>query len=236
MAKQSKEEIKNKVGRPRLLSSPEEFWDLFQRYKMQNEELSIKGFEKFGKEVIGNIDRYFNKPYPKEFTEVVYKVKEVIYENKISLYKRGRLTHSKVAREIKSRGLNLDKAFKDIIKEVVNNQFEIHNGLLTVSDSFLKKKNHMASHIMYKKIPDTIYVLNINGSNLYKIGITQNIKRRINDIRASMPFSIDLIIAKKSLFAFDLEQSIHEYYKEYHVKNEWFKITNTKELLAMINK
>jgi SMC interacting uncharacterized protein involved in chromosome segregation len=240
MAKKvNKEEPKNKVGRPRLLSSPQELWDLFERYKMQNEEISIKGFENYSKGVIGNIDRYFNKPYPESFTEVILKVKEAIYENKVALYKRGKLPHSKIVRESKARGLTLDKSistFKEIIKEVVNNQFEIENGLLTVSDSFLKKKNAQSTNLVSKKIPDTIYVLNINGSNLYKIGVSQNIKRRINDIRASMPFSIDLIIAKKSLFAFDLEQKIHQHYKDYHVKNEWFKITNTKELLAMINK
>jgi len=38
------------------------------------------------------------------------------------------------------------------------------------------------------------------------------------------------------LFAIELEQSLHEEYKDFHIKNEWFKINNISDVLNKINK
>ena len=128
------------------------------------------------------------------------------------------------------KGLNLNHG-QSVLQSWDNNQFEIENGLLTVSDKFLKNKSEQAKRIKNKTIPDAIYVININGTNIYKIGVSQNHKRRIKDIRHSMPFNIDVLLIKKSLFAYELEQLTHEEYKEYHIKNEWFKINDIEKLL-----
>jgi hypothetical protein len=128
------------------------------------------------------------------------------------------------------KSLNLNKG-QSVLQSWDNNQFEIENGLLTVNDKFLKNKSEQSKHTMWESNPDTIYVININGTNIYKIGISKNHKRRIKDIRQSMPFNIDVLLIKKSLFAYELEQSIHEEYKDYHIKNEWFKINDIKKLL-----
>jgi hypothetical protein len=225
------------MGKNKYVDSPEKLWELFLEYKNNNEEISIDGFQLFCKKTIGDIKTYFYKSSYANYQDVIQKIKDNIFDFKLELYNSGKLKPQKIVRDAKSRGIKLKKAkfFKEITNADVN-QFEIQDGLLTISDTFLKKKNASANHKMNKTIPDTLYVLNISGTNIYKIGITQNYKRRIHDIRSVIPFSVDVVLLKKCLLPFELEQSIHEYYKDYHIKNEWFKINNVKELLDKINR
>jgi hypothetical protein len=109
MAKQSKEEIKNKVGRPRLLSSPEEFWDLFERYvewtKLNpvikrelsgrtgqvveipiDRPLTIDGFLSFCWGRVGNVEHYLlntNGAYS-DFLSISIRIKSEIRDNQVS--------------------------------------------------------------------------------------------------------------------------------------------------------
>ena len=221
----------------KYIETPEKMWELFKAYESTTKDITIDGFQKFTKNLIGCSKRYFYGLNYAEFKPIIEKIKDYIFEFKLSEYKKGNIHHQKIIREASLRGITLNNSKQNsIIKNVKNNQFEIQNGVLTVSDTFLKKKSHTANHKMNKTIPDAIYVLNINGTNIYKIGVSQNHKRRIEDIRAAIPFSVDILLVKKCLFAIELEQSLHEEYKDFHIKNEWFKINNINDVLNKINK
>jgi hypothetical protein len=110
MAKKvNKEEPKNKVGRPRLLSSPEELWDLFERYiewtKLNpvikrelsgrtgevveipiDRPLTIDGFLSFCWGRVGDIDAYFWNKDEKysEFSAITTYIRKQIRDNQIS--------------------------------------------------------------------------------------------------------------------------------------------------------
>jgi hypothetical protein len=110
MAKKvNKEEPKNKVGRPRLLSSPEELWDLFERYiewtKLNpvikrelsgrtgevveipiDRPLTIDGFLSFCWGRVGDINRYFYNIDGEfqDFVSISIRIKSQIRENQIS--------------------------------------------------------------------------------------------------------------------------------------------------------
>jgi hypothetical protein len=103
------EQMKNKVGRPRLLQSPDQMWDLFERYiewaRMNpvikrelsgrtgevveipiDRPLTIDGFLTFCWNKLGDIDAYmWNKDgaYP-DFSAISTRIKKEIRDNQIA--------------------------------------------------------------------------------------------------------------------------------------------------------
>lgn len=80
-----------------------------------------------------------------------------------------------------------------------------------------------------KKFKDNnIYILNIRGTNYYKIGVSNNTHRRYKDIRSSMPFDVDIVFDYATHNAYDFECEIHSYLSEYYIQREWFKLTDAQ--------
>jgi hypothetical protein len=208
-------------------------WELFVDYRKDNNEITIKGFHTFCKQVIGSIGEYFHPSTHTEFNEVAELIKDEIFKSKLALYKKGLLQHQKICKEAKARNVSIKESYKFIGKSN-KNQFVIEDGLISIKNNLLKKKTHTAKSITNDKAPDTIYVLNIEGTNIYKIGTSQNVNRRIRDICASNPFHVDIIHIQKILFAYEVEQSIHELIDECHIKNEWFKIKDIDKIINII--
>lgn len=223
------------MGRRKNIRTPEQLWDLFECYCEIVDEYSIIGFQNFCSKTIGNVKMYFHPSTHTDFNNVVSLIKDEIYKNKVELYKKGLISHNKICKEAKKRGDDLGKKPLKIEKSN-ESQFAIENGLLSVKDKYLNKKHHSSKTLTSSKTPDTIYILNIQGSNIYKIGTSQNVRRRIKDICSSNPFVIDIIFVQKLLFAFEVEQSIHNLIEEFHIKNEWFKINDIDEIIDLIKK
>ena len=221
------------MAKHKYIQTPEIMWELFEEYKNNNKDISIKGFQKFCKNIIGCVQKYFFPKYYIEFNDIIEKIKTEIFNHKLEKYNLGKLHHQKLCRDASIRGIKLNQTFQFV--DTTENQFEIQNGIITIKDSFLKKKSHTAYHKMSIKIPDTIYILNVSGTNIYKIGVTQNYNRRIKDLQSATPFIIDVILIKKVLFAYELEQSIHEEIKHLHIKNEWFKINDIQYIINKIH-
>ena len=208
-------------------------WELFVEYKNENDEISINGFQDFCKKTIGEVKHYFHKSTHESFNDVVRVIKDEVFKSKLNLYKQGKIHHQKICREASERGIDLAKTPLNIGK-TNKNQFIVEDGKLSIKDEFLKKKSHTAKLLISKKAPNSIYVLNIEGTNIYKIGTSQNTNRRIKDICASIPFHVDIIHVQKVMFAYELEQSIHEQIDHLHVKNEWFKIKDINRIINII--
>lgn len=111
------------------------------------------------------------------------------------------------------------------------------NGLVTVQDCSLgiKQKSIIGRNSTYSHKADFIYLIQMTGTNIFKIGVTSNLKKRLSRINSVIPFNIDVVLLRRINGAFELEQSIHEKIKHRHVNNEWFKIDDINEIIKLIN-
>tara|TARA_R110002153_G_scaffold13130_6_gene49088 strand:+ start:583 stop:1140 length:558 start_codon:yes stop_codon:yes gene_type:complete len=82
-----------------------------------------------------------------------------------------------------------------------------------------------ASKVNKKRFPNSnIYVLKIENKDLYKIGVSQNVNRRLRDISNSMPFNVSIELNKSVEDAYGLENILHNEFKNKYIKNEWFNL------------
>lgn len=68
----------------------------------------------------------------------------------------------------------------------------------------------------------SLYILNLVGTDYYKIGVSQNVKRRVRDLQSATPFDLNILIDFEVVNAYHLETQIHEKLKYFYVKSEWF--------------
>ena len=82
--------------------------------------------------------------------------------------------------------------------------------------------------IKWKKENGCVYFFKHKGLEPIKVGfsINDDPKRRFKEFRTFAPFGGELIAFEKSSMAFDLEQGIHDKYKEKRLKGEWFLLTD----------
>lgn len=117
---------------------------------------------------------------------------------------------------------------------------------LVLDAAFLKSKElpkgvdyyrlNCARETNKKRFPNSsIYILNIEGSNYYKIGVSQNVKRRVSDISSAMPFKVVVLYNQKEDKAYDKEEYLHQLFAERYVKSEWFNLTDDDVYLLMSN-
>lgn len=90
-----------------------------------------------------------------------------------------------------------------------------------------RKKNDIRT----KKI-GFIYLVEAEGLNRYKIGITGNVKDRIKRIQTSSPVKVNLITSSERVDFKELEIELHEDYRKNRVIGEWFEL-NQEELEAI---
>src|SRR5947209_20485807 len=72
-----------------------------------------------------------------------------------------------------------------------------------------------------------VYIFHIIGMDLYKIGWSRDISRRLEDVSKAMPFEVEQIAAwEQSEVAVVLESRLHNLFPEKRVKREWFRLTD----------
>lgn len=67
-----------------------------------------------------------------------------------------------------------------------------------------------------------VYVIKVQDTNQYKIGMTTNLARRIKQIRASNPFNVKLVYFVATEHYRSLEVHLHKLFKGYRGIGEWF--------------
>ena len=65
------------------------------------------------------------------------------------------------------------------------------------------------------------YVYLLRCGEFYKIGYSKCVEQRIQQLDVR-PYKIKLLMKWKSDVAYDVEQILHEIYKQYRVDNEWY--------------
>ena len=73
---------------------------------------------------------------------------------------------------------------------------------------------------------DDRYIYLVSSGEHQKIGIAANVKSRLSNLQTSVPFELKLIATYKPLNipANKIEKNLHELYKDFSVRGEWFKM------------
>tara|TARA_R110000824_G_scaffold41914_3_gene124130 strand:+ start:242 stop:721 length:480 start_codon:yes stop_codon:yes gene_type:complete len=74
-----------------------------------------------------------------------------------------------------------------------------------------------------KKLDGYVYILDIEGFNYYKVGLSRNVPSRKKAIQTLVPFDISIVRAIYVDNCKAIEQEIHERLKDYRFKGEWFE-------------
>jgi hypothetical protein len=81
-----------------------------------------------------------------------------------------------------------------------------------------------------------IYIIKLKGFDIYKIGVSNNPKRRIKDLDSANPFGVDVICLEKFKNVYNFEECIHDSFEPNLLRKEWYKILpeDMKTLIADI--
>ena len=105
--------------------------------------------------------------------------------------------------------------------------------LIVNSDEYNKAYARI-KHNKNRSKSDTLYM--IKCADHIKIGITNDVNKRLTSIRTSTPFEVTLVASWKFCenSVYSIEQYIHKKYKDSNVKLEWFKLTE-KQVLEIVS-
>ena len=80
-----------------------------------------------------------------------------------------------------------------------------------------------ARKVNSKRFPNgNLYIIRLQGLDIYKFGVSQNIKRRMRDLQSSNPFTINILYSQFYKEVYHLEDLVFKTFKENIIKGEWF--------------
>lgn len=98
------------------------------------------------------------------------------------------------------------------------------HGYETGIDNFKK-------YILEDKAPRYLYVIRCVNTNYYKIGITNDLNKRLQTLQTGCPYELILILFSEpeleDMYASEivyLERFLHRNYKELRVRGEWYEL------------
>ena len=89
---------------------------------------------------------------------------------------------------------------------------------LTLDDFSTSYSNRMSRKSTH------VYLIKQENSNMYKIGITNNVKKRTSSIQTSNPNPLFLEHSGKVSNAKELERKLHSHFKRQKINREWFRL------------
>lgn len=69
---------------------------------------------------------------------------------------------------------------------------------------------------------DQVYVLRLGDTDYFKVGVTQDMVKRLASLQTGSPFELSVVRLYETDAAYKLEQDVHSLLKAYRVRNEWF--------------
>jgi predicted GIY-YIG superfamily endonuclease len=77
-----------------------------------------------------------------------------------------------------------------------------------------------------KKFPDGyIYFIRLQDQNIYKLGVSQNPRRRLRDIDSYLPFDFQILSLHFFKNVYDIEERIAKTIKAKKIKREWYSLS-----------
>ena len=89
-----------------------------------------------------------------------------------------------------------------------------------------KKKGYSGITISNKKrFPDGfIYLIKLHNQDVYKLGVSNNPKRRICDIDSYLPFDLEILSIHYFKNVYDIEGLISDKIKDFSLRREWYSM------------
>lgn len=192
------------------ITNGEIFYNSKQIIKRINYEIHVLEYDE--KSIINQWDDFPIYTYNKNNLDFG-KINYIILDKKNNIYNLTTLFN------VFSNTIDISKKYKTYDKSIINsdlNQYEI----MKFNTSKYYKIEEKAKKD--KTIKDKfVYFIQNPKSKEIKIGLTKDIKRRLNDIKTYFPYGIELlhIIEGNKLF----EMELHEKFKNYNISGEWFE-------------
>lgn len=70
-----------------------------------------------------------------------------------------------------------------------------------------------------------LYLVRMAGTDFYKIGISQHLKRRISALQTGNPYAIELVVAEPVRRPVATEMRMHGEFAPFLENGEWFRFT-----------
>ena len=78
------------------------------------------------------------------------------------------------------------------------------------------------------KISDWLYIIRMEGTNFYKIGVTYDVDNRLLQLQAGNPVKLSVALRTKCDSARKTEALVHSKLQKYFVHGEWFSVDFSK--------
>lgn len=78
-----------------------------------------------------------------------------------------------------------------------------------------------------KTEPGFVYLIQMTGTNFYKIGVASCVERRVKEIQTSNPHEIKIIQTCEFRNPYAIENKIHKKLKKNRKQGEWFELNET---------
>jgi hypothetical protein len=78
-----------------------------------------------------------------------------------------------------------------------------------------------------------LYLIQQKGSNYFKVGISTNVKRRLENLQSGNPHKL-YVVRYWKIKDKGIETLVHSVLVEYHVQLEWFDIPDVVKVLELI--
>ena len=92
----------------------------------------------------------------------------------------------------------------------------------------IKSRKHLNNYFLKSAFPNTEgYVYFLTSEYGYKIGMTNNIKRRFKELSVNLPFELTLHSHCQLKEYIELEKILHSALIDKHINGEWFKLNDS---------
>jgi hypothetical protein len=102
-----------------------------------------------------------------------------------------------------------------------------------------KKRNYSGITITNRRKKPNGYIYFIKGenTNFYKLGVSENPKRRICDIDSYLPFNLEILSLHYFKNIYDIEDFISLKIDKYKIRREWYNLTieQAKDLMIELH-
>jgi hypothetical protein len=79
-----------------------------------------------------------------------------------------------------------------------------------------------------------VYLIKKEEGNMYKIGVSNNPKKRLQELQTGNPDTLTLVETYNTIHNFKLENFLHRTYSDKNVQLEWFELT-TEDVKSFIS-
>lgn len=80
----------------------------------------------------------------------------------------------------------------------------------------------------YDRLTPQVYFIRLAGTNVFKVGVSKNVPKRLTTLQSSNPYELELVAILKpfDIIAKEVETAFHQILKYHncHIRGEWFEL------------